>query len=72
MSLIRVEVTSGNGQTVGDDGGMIGPGEHRTFPLAGWQTVQTAQQVHYTSLNDLGGAEDGTAALEAPAAGPPH
>src|ERR1700761_5800926 len=54
VSLIRVEVTSGNGQTVGDDGGMIGPGEHRTFPLAGWQTVQTAQQVHYTSLNDLG------------------
>jgi P pilus assembly chaperone PapD len=73
VSFIRIEVTTGNGQTGSDDdGGMVGPGEHHTFFPAGLQPTQTALQVHYTTLNDLGGAEDGSAPLQAAAAGPPH
>ncbi|CAB3753557.1 fimbria/pilus periplasmic chaperone [Paraburkholderia solisilvae] len=69
VSFIQVDVTVNNRSATCEDGGMVGPGERRLFPVSGWKSASGAAQVHYTSLNDLGGSEGGVAPLQAASPG---
>jgi chaperone protein EcpD len=63
VSLILIQLGSGEHVGTFDDGIMIGPGETRTIPLKGDVTAATDAKVHYRALNDFGGAVSGDAAL---------
>lgn len=68
VSLILIEVHAGGSTATFDDGGMVGPGETRTFPLRGDVSAAPDAKVHYSALNDYGGAVGGDAALQESAA----
>ncbi|MGN4073744.1 fimbria/pilus periplasmic chaperone [Burkholderia gladioli] len=56
VSLTEISVQSGGRSAIFDDGGMVGPGETRVFPLKGEVPDAAGASVHYTALNDYGGA----------------
>lgn len=56
VSLTEIRVQSGGRSAIFDDGGMVGPGETRAFPLKGDVLDAANARVHYTALNDYGGA----------------
>jgi chaperone protein EcpD len=63
VSFTAIEVSAA-GKTAGfDDGGMVGPGETKAFPLKGEVAGAVDAKVHYHALNDFGGPIDGDAAL---------
>jgi len=65
VSFASLEVT-GNGKTARfDEGGMVGPGETRLFPLAGELPADADARVHYHAINDYGGSTRGEAPLNA-------
>ncbi|SDD74852.1 chaperone protein EcpD [Cupriavidus sp. YR651] len=61
VSFTALEVRSGGKTAKSDDGGMVGPGETKVFPLTG-DAVQGADvKVHYRAINDYGGSTEGDA-----------
>ncbi len=64
VSLILIEVRAGGKVAIFDDGGMVGPHETVTFPLKGDATGAERASVHYSALNDFGGAASGDATLQ--------
>lgn len=64
VSLILVELHAGGQVATFDDGGMVGPHETVTFPLKGDVSNAEGASVHYTALNDFGGAVTGDATLQ--------
>jgi P pilus assembly chaperone PapD len=63
VSFGRIEVSLNGRSAACEDGGMVNPGEHQWFPLSAWKPGEAATQVRYMSINDLGGAANGTAPL---------
>ncbi len=59
VSLIAVDVHADKQTATTVDSGMVGPGESKVFPLKGNVTSAIAAKVHYTALNDFGGAMSG-------------
>ncbi|WDD90544.1 fimbria/pilus periplasmic chaperone (plasmid) [Burkholderia sp. FERM BP-3421] len=68
VSLTAISVQLGDRSAAFDDGGMVGPGETRAFPLKGDVPDAAGARVHYTSLNDYGGAVSGETPLRSGAA----
>ncbi|MBN3817325.1 fimbria/pilus periplasmic chaperone [Paraburkholderia sp. Se-20369] len=71
VSLIKISVQSGSRSAIFDDGGMVGPGETRAFPLKGDVPDAAGASVHYTALNDYGGALSGETPLRSGTAAAP-
>lgn len=63
VSLSEISIHGGGKVAIFDDGGMVGPGETRAFPLRGEVPNGRDAKVRYRSLNDYGGAVDGDAPL---------
>nr|WP_250494547.1 fimbria/pilus periplasmic chaperone [Caballeronia sp. GAWG1-1] len=62
VSFDRIELT-GDGHTAAfDQGGMVGPGESKSFPLKG-EVPSSGGKVKYTAINDYGGPQSGEASL---------
>ncbi|WMD18511.1 fimbria/pilus periplasmic chaperone [Achromobacter seleniivolatilans] len=61
VSFARMEVTSAGKTAKFDDGGMVRPGETKTFPLAGELNLTSDIKIHYQAINDQGGATVGEA-----------
>ncbi len=70
VSLTEISVQAGGRSAVFDDGGMVGPGETRAFPLRGDVPDAAGASVRYTTLNDYGGAVSGETPLQPAAAAP--
>ncbi|MDQ8024215.1 MAG: fimbria/pilus periplasmic chaperone [Moraxellaceae bacterium] len=68
VSIANLEVKGGGRSARFDEGGMIGPGETKTFPLKGEVPAGSDTRVMYHAINDYGGAIDGEAPLGASAA----
>jgi P pilus assembly chaperone PapD len=62
VSFDRVDLTDGTHTAVFTDGGMVGPGESKAFPLKG-DLPATGARVHYTAINDYGGPQAGDGKL---------
>ena len=62
VSFDSIKVSDGTHAAMFDNGGMVNPGETKTFPLKGEMPGATAK-VHYTAINDYGGPQEGDAAL---------
>ena len=62
VSFDRIELTDGTRTSSFVDGGMVGPGEQKTFPLKGDLPGHGAK-VKYTAINDYGGPNNGEASL---------
>jgi chaperone protein EcpD len=70
VSFSALEIV-GNGKAARlDDGGMIGPGETKAFPLSGQVPRGPDARVRYEALNDYGGAVKREAPLDAQAFSP--
>jgi chaperone protein EcpD len=65
VSLTSIEVHAGSSTATFDDGGMVGPGESKVFPLKGEVSAAPDAKVHFSALNDYGGAVSRDAALQA-------
>jgi P pilus assembly chaperone PapD len=63
VSFAGIELAGGGKTAKFEDGGMVGPGETRAFPLTGDVAQGPEAKVHYHAINDYGGAVDGEAAL---------
>ncbi|KWO64099.1 fimbria/pilus periplasmic chaperone [Burkholderia territorii] len=70
VSLTMISVQSGGHSATFDDGGMVGPGETRAFPLKGAVPDVGGARVRYTVLNDYGGAVSSETPLQSGAVGP--
>ncbi|MDQ0139727.1 fimbrial chaperone protein/chaperone protein EcpD [Cupriavidus necator] len=70
VSFAKIELTGGGKTGRFEEGGMIAPGETRTFPLTGEIAPGPDARVRFHTINDYGGAARGEAALDggAPAA----
>lgn len=68
VSLSEVSVRGGGKVATTDDGGMVGPGETRVFPLKGDLADAPDASVHYRAISDYGGAIDGETPLHPPPA----
>lgn len=64
VSLSRVKLTDGSGETATSDGGMIAPGETQRFSLTGTVTPATTTTVYYQAINDDGGTQAGSGTIE--------
>lgn len=64
VSLSLVEVTGGGKTARFGDGGMVGPGETRAFPLQGDVPESAGAKLLYHAINDYGGVIEGEAALD--------
>lgn len=62
-SFASIDVSSGGKTATFEDGGMVGPGETRSFPLKGQITAGVDAKVHYRAINDYGGITEGDAGL---------
>lgn len=60
VSFDRIEVTDGAHIAAFTDGGMVGPGESKAFPVKG-ELPAAGAKVHYTAINDYGGPQAGDA-----------
>jgi len=63
VSFTGIEVSAGGKTATFDDGGMVGPGETKVFPLNGVVPGTADATVHYHALNDFGGPINGDAKL---------
>ncbi|RQS13934.1 molecular chaperone [Burkholderia sp. Bp9002] len=70
VSLTMISVQSGGRSATFDDGGMVGPGETRAFPLKGDVPDAAGARVRYTVLNDYGGAVSSETPLQSGTAAP--
>jgi chaperone protein EcpD len=68
VSFSAIEVAAAGKTARSDDGGMIGPGETKAFPLSGDVPQGPDAKVRYQALNDYGGAVTSEAPLDAQAA----
>ncbi|MNJ27881.1 Chaperone protein EcpD precursor [compost metagenome] len=66
-SFASIDVSSGGKTATFEDGGMVAPGETRSFPLKGQIPAGTDAKVHYRAINDYGGISEGDAALSSTA-----
>ncbi|KJZ44456.1 MULTISPECIES: fimbria/pilus periplasmic chaperone [Pseudomonas] len=66
-SFASVDVSSGGKTATFEDGGMVAPGETRSFPLKGQITPGVDAKVHYRAINDYGGITEGDATLSSAA-----
>ncbi|MDF3838545.1 fimbria/pilus periplasmic chaperone [Cupriavidus basilensis] len=57
-SFSRLEVTGGGKTARFEDGGMVGPGETKVFPLSGEVGTGTPSRMRYQAINDYGGPMD--------------
>lgn len=74
VSFAAISASAG-GKTSTAVADMVNPQESRVFPLKGDAPATADLKVHYTTLNDFGGAVDGSSALQrddAPARTLPH
>lgn len=62
VSFDRIQLTDGAHTAEFVDGGMVAPGATQVFPLRG-ELPGSHAKVHYTSINDYGGPQEGDAAL---------
>lgn len=58
VSFSTLEVTSSGKTARFDDGGMVGPGETKIFPLSGEVGTGTPGRIRYQAINDYGGPMD--------------
>lgn len=65
VSFSSLRLVGGGREAQFDDGGMIGPGETKVFPLSGDVPQGAEAQVHYKAINDHGGTTKGESALGA-------
>ncbi|MEN2468965.1 fimbria/pilus periplasmic chaperone [Burkholderia sp. GS2Y] len=70
VSLTMISVQSGGRRAIFDDGGMVGPGATRAFPLKGDAPDAAGATVHFTALNDYGGAVSSETPLRLRSAAP--
>jgi len=63
VSLSLVETIDGNRTASFKDGGMVGPGETKAFPLTGDVPQGQQAKVQYRAISDQGGSIGGEAAL---------
>lgn len=63
VSFTGVEVSAGAKTAIFDDGGMVAPGESKTFALKGDVPASAEAILHYHALNDFGGAVNGDVKL---------
>lgn len=61
VSIAELNVSSGGKSARSADGGMVGPGETKQFPLVGEVGTGADLKVHYQAINDYGGAQEGEA-----------
>lgn len=64
VSFSRIELAAGGRTARYEDGGMIGPGETRSFPLTGEVAQGPDARVRFNTINDYGGSAHGEAALD--------
>ncbi|MBH3421108.1 MULTISPECIES: fimbria/pilus periplasmic chaperone [Pseudomonas] len=62
-SFASLEVGSGGKTATFEEGGMLAPGETRSFPLKGQVSSGIDAKVHYRAINDYGGITEGDASL---------
>ncbi|WP_244850029.1 MULTISPECIES: fimbria/pilus periplasmic chaperone [unclassified Caballeronia] len=62
VSFDRIDLTDGVHTAQFTDGGMVGPGQSRAFPLKG-ELPAAGAKVRYTAINDYGGPQAGDATL---------
>ncbi len=68
VSFRALELVGGGKTAEFQEGGMVGPGETRSFPLTGDVYQGADAKVRYHVINDYGGSTDGDAVLGAPQA----
>ncbi|ABF11822.1 pili assembly chaperone (plasmid) [Cupriavidus metallidurans CH34] len=61
VSYAGMDVSAGGKTVRNQEGGMIGPGETKTFPLDGEAGLGANGSVHYRAINDWGGPIEGDA-----------
>ncbi|MDK3021180.1 fimbria/pilus periplasmic chaperone [Cupriavidus taiwanensis] len=64
VSFSRIEVVGGGKTARFEEGGMIAPGETRSFPLTGEVAQGPDTKIRFNTINDYGGAAHGEAALD--------
>ncbi|SOZ18334.1 periplasmic pilus chaperone [Cupriavidus taiwanensis] len=64
VSFSRIELVGGGKTARFEDGGMIGPGETKSFPLTGEVSQGPDARVRFNTINDYGGSARGEAALD--------
>ena len=62
VSFSSLQVRGAGASASFEDGGMVGPGETKVFPLAG-EAPAGALKLRYRAINDFGGAIDGESPL---------
>ncbi|WP_233809515.1 fimbria/pilus periplasmic chaperone [Paraburkholderia sp. HP33-1] len=65
VSFATLELTGGGKTAKFEDGGMVGPGETRDFPLSGEVFQGADAKVRYHAINDYGGPTKGESMLNA-------
>lgn len=65
VTFSALELIGGAKTAKSDDGGMVGPGETKTFPLAGEVFQSADAKVRYHAINDFGGPTEGESVLGA-------
>lgn len=70
VSFAALELAGGGKTATFSEGGMVGPGETKVFPLTGEVPAIPQAKVNYHAINDYGGALNGEAPLSAAAAAP--
>lgn len=63
VSFSRIELLGGGKAARFEEGGMIAPGETKSFPLTGEVPQGPDARVHFNTINDYGGAARGEALL---------
>lgn len=58
VSFSTLEATGGGKSARFDDGGMVGPGETKVFPLSGEVSAGVPGRLRYLAINDYGGPMD--------------
>jgi chaperone protein EcpD len=68
VSFASLELVGGGKAAGFKDGGMVDPGETKSFPLSGDVPERADAKVRYHAINDYGGPVDGESALNLPLA----
>ncbi|MFL9866709.1 fimbria/pilus periplasmic chaperone [Paraburkholderia fungorum] len=63
VSFSEVDVESGGHTFKNEQGGMVAPRESMVLPVAKMSAVPAGAKIHYTAINDYGGALSGDATL---------
>lgn len=59
VTFASLHVTGGGKSARFDEGGMVGPGETKVFPLSGEVSTNTPRRMRYQAINDHGGSIEG-------------